>query len=242
MVEVSCRELLLAEPPAPVGSQTAVGRAGDRVFVDPGSGREKSGNKIVGRGIGPAGNDGTPHVKGFQQAEVRLKAPYGLFRLHLYEVIINTSPNVDGNHPQGLVQVVGATYRFVRRGGEVQFHLPLAVIGCQEPAAGVKPCLLLLIQKAFFPQNVSARQGRVTAQVDFHSGREPTQIKALFLPRQKGGFRQVHLTGNVLHPSCVTPFGQNADGRRIPGKGLVREGIHLKDLLFHRLSLPHSHY
>jgi hypothetical protein len=65
-------ERVLAKPPAPVGSQTAVGRAGDRVFVDPGSGREESGNKIIGRRIGPASNDGTPHVKGFQQAEVLL--------------------------------------------------------------------------------------------------------------------------------------------------------------------------
>jgi hypothetical protein len=65
-------KLLLAKPPAPVGSQAAVGRTGDRVFVDPGPGREESGNKIVGRRIGSAGNDGTPHVKGFQQAEVLL--------------------------------------------------------------------------------------------------------------------------------------------------------------------------
>src|SRR5438105_11014922 len=40
-------KLILAEPLAPEGSETAVGRAGDRVFVDAYLRREKAGDKII---------------------------------------------------------------------------------------------------------------------------------------------------------------------------------------------------
>ena len=65
----------------------------------------------------------------------------------------------------------------------------------------------------------------MAAEINFHPGSEPPQIKTAFVLHQEGGFRLVHLPPDVLQPAIVRPGGEQAHNRGIPGKGTVGKGI-----------------
>src|SRR6266850_6220648 len=84
---------------------------------------------------------------------------------------------------------------------------------------------------AFFPEDVSARQRRVAAEVNLDCGREPPQIESVPPANQKGRLCQVHLSSYPLHPLRITGRRQKTDGRRIAGKRPVGKSIDLGEAL-----------
>ena len=66
-------------------------------------------------------------------------------------------------------------------------------------------------------------------EVDLDGRCEPSQPIGFALWSQEGGFRQVHLTGDELHPSLVPGPVQDADCCRVAGERLFRKCIYNDD-------------
>ncbi len=74
------------------------------------------------------------------------------------------------------------------------------------------------------------------AEVNLHVGSEPPQTILAGIGRfrvQKGGFREVHLPGDGLHPGLVARMRKDADGGGVPREGAVGEGVDLNDRRTH---------
>jgi hypothetical protein len=69
----------------------------------------------------------------------------------------------------------------------------------------------------------------MAAQVYFNSGGEPSEVVAVFLFKEKGGFREIHLLAHGLHPCRLTGLGKKADRGRISGEGFFRKSVDLVD-------------
>ena len=67
----------------------------------------------------------------------------------------------------------------------------------QRAAAGLKPDTMTGVAQ-LGKKNKGSGQGGVTAQINFHHGREPAQLIILLLPREKSCLGEVVLRGDVL--------------------------------------------
>lgn len=74
-------------------------------------------------------------------------------------------------------------------------------------------------------QNVSGREGGVTAQIHFHLRGKPAQTKAIGPPGKIGRFGEIILRGNLLKHVIGEPILQNTDPGGIAAEGMSREGI-----------------
>ena len=76
----------------------------------------------------------------------------------------------------------------------------------------------------------SAGQGGVPAQIDLDFRGEPTQVIAVGVRHEKRRLAQVHLPGDLLHPSGVSLVGKKTHDRRVAAEGRVRKGVDLMDV------------
>src|SRR5512136_2783588 len=81
------KELFLSQLAAPEGAQGAVGRPGDRVFIDSRGGSEEAGDEVIAAGRSPAGDDDSADRDVFQEGEIRLQGADSFFRIHLNQII-----------------------------------------------------------------------------------------------------------------------------------------------------------
>ena len=103
----------------------------------------------------------------------------------------------------------------------------MTTVSGEHAALGVEPRVHFGREFAGLPQDVSARERRVTAQIDFDGRREPSQVKGAVRPGdEERRFGQVHLGGNGLHPVGVAGGGENANARRVAGEWVAGEGVH----------------
>ena len=77
-------------------------------------------------------------------------------------------------------------------------------------------------------KDVGARQGRVSAERDFHGRREPPEpsqsVGVGFV--DEGGLREIHLPRDGRHGLLGEPVDVQTDGRGIPLERGVRERVH----------------
>jgi hypothetical protein len=77
------------------------------------------------------------------------------------------------------------------------------------------------------------RQSRMAAEVDFHAGREPTQIIQTTAPANiEGSFRHIVFAGDRLKRAVRQPAVELTDGSRISAENLAAERIDLLDFQF----------
>jgi hypothetical protein len=69
----------------------------------------------------------------------------------------------------------------------------------------------------------------MTAQIDLEDGSKPAELEAVVERADEGGFRQIHLRGDVLHPVGVSFVLQQADRRGVTRERAIREGVDLKN-------------
>ena len=84
---------------------------------------------------------------------------------------------------------------------------------------------------------MTARQGRVTAEVYFHCRRKPAQVKidvAAGLRHQKSGFGKIVLGGDGGQHVVLGPAIQRAYRGRVAGEDTVGKGVDLMQFNFHR--------
>ena len=130
--------------------------------------------------------------------------------------------------PQRRSQLCGGGHFRRRLEGEIHLdHVPSAGRS-QHAAERVKGDSFIERYAARFPEDMGGRQGRVATQRHLDGGREPAQAESLIFGIDKGGFRKVHLRGDVLHPAVVAGARQHAHRGRVPREGPIREGVHVK--------------
>src|SRR5258708_5965388 len=86
-------ELGFSEARGPIGRERAVRRAGHRVLVDAGSGREEARDEIESGRRGAAGDDDAAHTQAAKEDVVRHQRPDVLLARHLDEVVEFVSRN-----------------------------------------------------------------------------------------------------------------------------------------------------
>ncbi len=87
----------------------------------------------------------------------------------------------------------------------------------------------LLALVPLFPQHMGAREGGVTAQVDFHLGGKPAQVVAVVAPAEKRGFGLAQLCRDRLHPAILLRLVEQHHRRRVPREGLAGKGVDQKE-------------
>ena len=83
----------------------------------------------------------------------------------------------------------------------------------------METCLLLGAQQALYPQDMSAREGGVATEIDFHGRREPPEIEPIFMSKKECGLRKIHLPCDVLEPPVRRRFTEDTDRGGVSAKG-----------------------
>ena len=123
-----------------------------------------------------------------------------------------------------------------RLSGEVQLDPVRSAPRGERTAAGLEMRDLVGRDVGLFPEHVGRRQGGMPAKVDLGIRREPAELEPGLAvePMREGRLREVHLGRDILHPSRVRRFGQDADRRGIAGEATIGERVDLGDALGHR--------
>ena len=97
---------------------------------------------------------------------VRLEASDRGFVVHLDEIVDLVSPDVLRRGAERLGEAGGRGRRLLTLGREVELDPSAGAVAGEEPALGVKAHLPARGQVAVLPEDVRAREGRVTAERD----------------------------------------------------------------------------
>ena len=114
-------------------------------------------------------------------------------------------------------------------GGEVELDPFVAAVGREQPALGVEAGLPARREATLLPQDVCARERRMTAQRDLDGGGEPAEPVALVFGIEERRLGEVHFARHVLHPALILGDGKNAHGGGVARERAARERVHLHD-------------
>src|SRR5712692_6003549 len=119
--------------------------------------------------------------------------------------------------------------RLLARRGEIELDQIAAARRGEQAAPGMETRRFTRRNQLLFPQRMRAGQRGMTAEVDLHDRCEPAKRPSVGARQQESRLRQVHLRADALHPLRAPLAIQKTDCRWIPAKGLVGEGVDLKE-------------